>query len=89
MAAEWLGRLVDGVNLTEREKPTTRCRRCFIVRYEETIVRIRLSGQRMEEDSSIRSPRFGDEEVLLRTPHQRWSHGAEKSDAQDAFNVSR
>ena len=40
-------------------------------------------------DSVIRSPSTGDEEFPLMTPHQRWSHGVEKSDVQEAFNVSR
>lgn len=39
--------------------------------------------------SVIRSPSTGDEEFPLMTPHQRWSHGVEKSDVQEAFSVSR
>ena len=86
MAAERFERVGGRENLTEWEKPTARRRRSFVVRCQTCQ---NTSGFKKKLDSVIRSPRFGDEELGLRTPHQRWSHGAEKSEVQEAFNVSR
>ena len=47
------------------------------------------SRGRKKVDSVIRCPSTGDEELPLVMPHQRWSHGVEKSEVHEAFNVSR
>ena len=88
VAAERLGRVAERKYLTEPEKLTTRCRSRFVDRYQ-FYVRTWLSGRERKWVPIIRSPRFGDEEFGLRTPHQRWSHGVEKSDVQEALIVSR
>ena len=87
MAAKRFGRIAEWKDLTEPDKLITRCGRRFVNRYQMCQnMAVRPSKK---VDPIIRSPRFGDEELPWRTPHQRWSHGVEKSDVQEAFNVSR
>ena len=48
-----------------------------------------MPGIERKHDMVIRSPSTGEEELPLVTPHQRWSHGDEKSEVHEAFSVSR
>lgn len=81
MATEWFERIIEG------KFEATCCRRRLIVHCH--MCQTSDDGVKGKQDSVILSPSTGEEELPLMIPHQRWSHDVEKSDAHEAFRVSR